>query len=208
MPSSHITLHHLEPHSSRFPIPQVDARIARTGISPPCTIILDFMYGVAAYRRWGSGQDVKEVMQQRFAERYKSIPIPPASPYSSEGDSSPEPDDPDDNNYQPNRQPRGRNHSSKMSDAMLRAMDDVLALSMLVKGTTPELMATERQRREEAEELRAKEASRVKVQQWKQSSLCVLSYLQLFPTRSDLRLNRDIEFQSSAASGHHENLPP
>ena len=177
MPSNRITLHHLEPDTSRFPISQCDARIAGTGISPPSTVILDFMYGVAAYRRWGSGQDIKEVMEQRFAERYKSIPIPPASPYSSEGDSSSEPDDPDNDDYKPNRQPRGRNHSSNMSDGMLRAMDNVLALSMLLKGTTPELMAKERQKREEAEELRAKEVSRVKVQQWIQSDPCVLSYL-------------------------------
>ncbi|KAF8323658.1 hypothetical protein F5887DRAFT_1025889 [Amanita rubescens] len=53
---------------------------------------------------------------------------------------------------------------------MLRAMDDVLALSVLVKGTTPELMAAERQKREEAEEL-------PKVQQWMQSSPRVLPYL-------------------------------
>ena len=43
-----------------------------------------------------------------------------------------------------------------MSDRMLEAMDDVLALSMLLKGTTPELMAAERWRQEEAEELCAK----------------------------------------------------
>ena len=115
-------------------------------------------------------------MQQRFVEHYKSIPIPAAS-HSSDSDSFPEPDDPNDGDYIPNRRPRGRNHSAKMSDGMLRAMDNVLALSMLLKGTTPESMATERQRREEAEELRAKEASRVKVQQWMQSSPCVLSYL-------------------------------
>ena len=56
-------------------------------------------------------------------------------------------------------------------------MDNVLALSMLLKGTTSDSMAAERERREEAEELRAREASRVKVQQWMQSSLWVLSYL-------------------------------
>ncbi|KAI0289893.1 hypothetical protein B0F90DRAFT_1791095 [Multifurca ochricompacta] len=160
-----------------FPIPQYDACMAGTGILPPSTVILDFMYGVAAYRRWGSGQDIKEVMKQRFAECYKSIPIPPASPHSSDSDSSSE-----------SRQPRERNHNPNMSDGMLRAMDNVLALSMLVKGTTPELMAIERQRQEEAEELCAKEASRVKVQEWMQSSL-------------------DIESQSNAASRHHENLP-
>jgi hypothetical protein len=52
------------------------------------------------------------------------------------------------------------------------------SLSMLVKGTTPEMMAAESQRQEEVEELHAKEASQVKVQQWMQSSPCVLSYFQ------------------------------
>jgi len=47
----------------------------------------------------------------------------------------------------------------------------------LLKGTTPELMAAERQRQEEGEELRTKEASQVKVQQWMQNSPCVLFYL-------------------------------
>jgi hypothetical protein len=178
MPPSRITLHHLKPHDSRFPIPQCDARIAGTGISPPSTVVLDFLYGVAAYRRWRSGQNIEEVVQHRFTEHYKSIPIPPASLPSSEGDRSPESDDlHDDDEYKPNRRPRGRNHSSNVSDGMLRAMDNVLMLSMLVKGTTPELMAAERQRREEVEELRAKETSRVKVQQWMHSSPCVLSYL-------------------------------
>jgi hypothetical protein len=171
MPPSRITLHHLEPDTSLDPILQRDARIAGTGISPPSTIILDFTYGVAAYRRWGSGQAIKEVMQHRFDERYESIPIPPASPHSIDDDSSPESDDlDDDDECIPNRRPRGRNHSSKRSDEMFRAMDDVLLLSMLVKGTTPELVAAERQKREEAEELRAQEASRAKVQEWIQSS--------------------------------------
>jgi hypothetical protein len=35
-------------------------------------------------------------------------------------------------------------------------MDNVLKLSMLVKGTTPESMAAERHRREEVEKLHAK----------------------------------------------------
>ena len=85
----------------------------------------------------------------------------------------------DDDEYIPNRQPRSRNRGSKMSDGMLRAMDNVLALSMLLKGTTPQLMAAERQKQEEAEEVRVKAASCAKVQQWMQTSEspCVLSYL-------------------------------
>jgi hypothetical protein len=35
-----------------------------------------------------------------------------------------------------------------MSDEMLCAIDDVLKLSMLLKGTTPQSMAAERQRQE------------------------------------------------------------
>ncbi|KAF8325684.1 hypothetical protein F5887DRAFT_1065316 [Amanita rubescens] len=178
MPSSRITLHDLVPDIGFNPIRQYDARITGTGTSLPSTVILDYIYGVAAYQRWGSGRDIEEVMVQRFAEYYKSIPIPPAPPHSSDSDGFSEPDHPNDGDYIPDRRPRGRNHSTKMSDEMLRAMDKVLALSMLVKGTTPELMAAERQRREEAEELRAKEASRVKVQQWMQSSpFCVAGAL-------------------------------
>ncbi|KIM90547.1 hypothetical protein PILCRDRAFT_1822 [Piloderma croceum F 1598] len=144
MPPSRITLHHFQSDDSD-PIRQSDARMAGTGISPPSTAVLDFMYGVAAYRRWGTS-------------------LPP-----SDGDSSPESDD-DNDDDKPNIQLRGRNDTSNMSDGMLRAMDNVLTLSMLLKGTTPELIAAERQRREEAEELHAKEASRVKVQEWMQSS--------------------------------------
>ena len=58
-----------------------------------------------------------------------------------------------------------------MSDGMLQAMDDMLILSMLVKGTNPELMAAERHKREEMEELLAQNASQAKVQEWRESSL-------------------------------------
>ncbi|KAG6369590.1 hypothetical protein JVT61DRAFT_14250 [Boletus reticuloceps] len=45
-------------------------------------------------------------------------------------------------------------------------MDDVLLLGMLLKGTTPQSIAAERERRREEEELRSQEQSREKVQQW------------------------------------------
>jgi hypothetical protein len=129
MPSSRITLHHLRPHTSRVPIPQYDARIAGAGIPPPSVVILDFMYGVAAYHHWGSGQDFEEVLQHRFTEHYKSIPIPATSQPSSDDDSSPESDNLDDKDeYKPSRPSRGGNHSSNMPDGMLQAMDNVLTL--------------------------------------------------------------------------------
>lgn len=181
---------------------QRDARIAGTGVSPPSTVILDFMYGVIAYQCWGSGQAIKEVLQERFTDNYESIPIPLGSPHSSDSSGFPERDNPDDGDYIPYRQVRGRNHSSNVSDGVLQAMDDVLALSMFLKGTSPESMAAERQRQEEVEELHEQEASVVKVQGWQQhpDSPCVISgYL---PLEADLRLNRYTDFQSDTAGSH------
>lgn len=83
-----MTIQHLKPDTtSRFPIPQFDARITSTGISPSPNILLDFMYGVAAYKRWGAGQEIKDVMLGRFTNHYGCIPQPPASasPASSDG---------------------------------------------------------------------------------------------------------------------------
>lgn len=144
--------------------------MAGTSISPPSTLVLDYMYGITAYHCWGSGQETKEVMHKHFTDHYKSIPMPPASLPSSDRDSSPETDDLNDNT---DRHPQGRKHSLKMSHEMLKAMDDVLMISMLIKGRTPEMIASERQKQQEVEELHAEEAGRVKVQQWMQSLPCV-----------------------------------
>ena len=124
------------------------------------------MYGVAGYRRWGIGQEIKELMQQRFMESYESIPIPPAPPHTSD-DSDMESDDSNNLSCPLMEKKKQRKKHSDMSPEMLRAMDDILALSMLMKGRTPKSMAAEAQRRVEADELRAKEVSKLKVQQWK-----------------------------------------
>ena len=181
MPSRRITLQHFEMRTTRVPtVPQLDACITGTGTPRPSTIILDYMYGVAAYRRWGSGQEIKELMQERFTECYESIPMPPAPPHTS------------DDSYQ-------RKRHSDMSPEMLQAMDDIHALSMLIKGTTPELMAAERQRRAEAEESRAKEASKAKVQQWMQNSESVC-FIRAISNQKLIFLNSNADFHSIAGS--------
>lgn len=169
MPSTRITLQHLEPYTSLYPIPQRDAVMTPRTPPPHSTLILDFMYGVATYRRWGGGPNVNQVMEKRFTKDYKGV-LAPAPQRSNSSDDSPEPDDPSDPDYIPSTLPKTRNHSSKMSEGMLRAMDEILMLSMLLKGTTPQQIAQERLSREQAAELRAKENSRVKVQEWMQSS--------------------------------------
>ncbi|KDQ56787.1 hypothetical protein JAAARDRAFT_301400 [Jaapia argillacea MUCL 33604] len=173
MSATRITLQHLIPHGGVRPILPFDACIAGTGNLPPPAILLDYMYGVAAYRRWGCGEHIKELMERRFTERYGTLPAPPVSGSASDDEDSGPSGDAHDSDSQPNRQRRGgaRRHGSTMSAGMLQAMDDVLLLSMLTRGTTPESVSRERRRREEEEELRRQEASRSKVEAWKQASL-------------------------------------
>jgi hypothetical protein len=64
-----------------------------------------------------------------------------------------------------------------MSGGMLDAMDNVLKLSMLLKGRTPQSVAAERERREEEEELHIQKAGQVKSQRWIETLQCVFSYL-------------------------------
>ena len=71
MPPGRITLQHLKPDTSNDPIQQRDARITGTGISLPPNVLLDFMYGVAAYWRWGGGGD-----EVRHAVQFDGTPIP------------------------------------------------------------------------------------------------------------------------------------
>ena len=198
MPPGRITLQHLKPDTSNDPIQQRDARIAGTGISLPPNVLLDFMYGVAAYRRWGGGGggEVHTMMQQRFDDRYRSNSIPTVSTAHPSGDdeSSPESRGSDDD-YDSDQE---INDKPDMSDGMLSAMDSILMLSKLLKRTTPQSKAPERQKREEEEELRAKEANQLKVQQWRQNAPCVLFYLpNYFPL--DSGRTEDNEFQSNAS---------
>lgn len=73
----------------------VDAVFQRT---PPSAIILDYMYGVAAYKIWGSKPGCN-VIEKYYNEHYAQIPVPPHRPsfynqsnYSfNEGDNPPSP---------------------------------------------------------------------------------------------------------------------
>jgi hypothetical protein len=138
MPHSRITLQHLVPPVGIQPIEARDAQFADSiQISPPPAILLDYMYGAAAYRRWGARESMDGLMQHRFLEYYKPIPLPPRSPSSSESDDS------HDGNYDLRRR---RHHSrSDMSPKMLQAMDNILRPSTWLKGTTPEAIAAERE---------------------------------------------------------------
>jgi hypothetical protein len=162
-------MQHIEPPAARPLLPDYDARMTGTGIYPPPSILLDYTYGVAAYQRWHGGQDIDQMMKDRFAEKYESIPCPPLSDLSAESDVGSEREDPHDD-CEPNRQRSGKHRRSSMSDGMLRAMDDVLALSRFMKGITTEEIAAKRQRREEEEERRAQENGQEKVERWRRQT--------------------------------------
>jgi hypothetical protein len=174
VPPSRITLQYMEPPAGLVPAPACDAHMTGTGIKPPPSILLDFMYGVAAYKRWCSSEGIDEVMWQRFADyfagQYQSIPISPVPALSYGSNNGSDNDDPNSGDYGPNGRRRGKHHRPGMSDGMSRAMENMLALSMFMKGTNPQAMAAERQSREEEEERRAQEASRTKVEVWMRQS--------------------------------------
>ncbi|KAK0495743.1 hypothetical protein EDD18DRAFT_1392804 [Armillaria luteobubalina] len=141
MPTTRITLQHIQPLQGRDRVAQCDARITGSGNPPVSTIILDYVYGVAAFKRWAGGPGVEKMMQARFEALYKSIPPLPRS-------SSPEFSD---DNPSGTGNKHRRHHRCHTSDSMLRAMDT---------GNTLESLA--------ADQLRAQEASSVKVKQWLQ----------------------------------------
>ena len=124
----------------------------------PPDIILDYMYGVAAYKLWRSDpQIVDEVMSTYHREQYTDIPLLPqrspntASETVTGGDS----DHPLDDDYFPSSE-----------DEMSRAMDDLNLALMRISGITPQELADRRKKQAEEEEQVAKETSRRKVSEW------------------------------------------
>ena len=142
-----------------------------TGNSPPPSVILDFAYGAAAYKLWKGGPAIAQVMGKRH-EKYRNIPRRPTVPDPSYDNGEEDvASDPQDEDYRsPSSKHRKERYRSTTSEGMLRAMDDVLALSMWMKGHTRESLAAERQKRQELAEARAQEAGRLKAQQWVNAS--------------------------------------
>ena len=193
MPSNRITLQNLEPPSG-FSIPPRDAVFrdtwqSRDGNTPPAALLLDFMYGAAAYKRWGNGPEMKRIIHGRFLEEYQSIPIlqKPVDP-SSDEDSGSERGDPADGDYDPGfifqsdsthsrSKPHDPNYADpglafqsnrawRPQDSMIKAMDSMNALMMCMSGITPEARAAQWQKEEEERRLKDKEFSRNKVLEW------------------------------------------
>ncbi len=146
----------------------VDANFQGTDDTTPPIVLLNFIYGVAAYQRWQSPPGIG-IIEKYFKDHYKGIPVPPPRAPSSEGENSFEEQDDlkkDPTYYYPQkgrrRRMRGRQHTS----ARDKAMDDLNNIYMFVRGITPEGAAIEREKRLEEEEQTAQEAGRRKVMEW------------------------------------------
>ena len=129
-------------------------------LPPPPDIILDYMYGVAAYKLWRSDPNsVDEALSTYHREQYRDIPLLPrrspstASQAVTEGTDS---DRPLDRDYFP----------SSSENEMSQAMDDLNLALMRISGITPQELADRRKKKAEEEEQVAQETSRRKVAQW------------------------------------------
>ena len=174
MPTERLTMQYLVLPRTRDITYAYDALMMGTGNSPPSAVILDFMYGAAAYKCWHSGAAIDQVMKERYEDKYRNIPTLISEPSDDRGEEDAE-SDPQDKDHRPSGSKQRKEH---YSEGLLRAMDDVLALSMFIKGNTRESLAAERQKREELAEARAQEAGRLKAQQWVNAtwpSVCSLS---------------------------------
>jgi len=128
----------------------VDALFQGKGGSLPSPIILDYAYGVAAYKCWRSQEHVgnggvPEIINNYRNDHYATItPLPPTPP-----------DDTDD------------------ESEMAKAMDELNVLLMAINGTTPEEVAERRQKENEQLERAAQKASRSRVMEWRRKHLDV-----------------------------------
>jgi hypothetical protein len=137
----------------------VDANFQGTDDTTPPIVLLNFIYGVAAYKRWKSPPSVgilNAYFAEHYAEYYKTIPVPPPQGPSGESEGpSDEQDDPNDSDYVP-----------EDTNSTVEAMDELNMVLMYLSGITPEEAAIRREKRLEEEEQMAQEAGRRKVMEW------------------------------------------
>jgi hypothetical protein len=131
----------------------VDAIFRGEGVALPSTFILDYLYGVAAYKAWGSRRGDGYNQMRAYRDKYY-VNIPPL-PSSAAPD-----EDRKDLDYHP---PRKRPKRSDLEESM----DELNMVLMYIHGITPEMAAERRQKEIEREERAAEEASRSKVMEWK-----------------------------------------
>ena len=171
IPHSRTTLQYMKPFTGRGCFPQWDIRAdcewSREDLPPPPSILLDFMYGAAVIKHWKCNH-LDDMLEKWFKDDFSKV-LTENRRCSTPEDDKPEvqPDDPMDPNWVPSgwkgKQKGRKTFLSDASAGLLDAMDDVLLLSMLLKGTTPQLMAAEREKQNKEKKLCSQEHSAEKV---------------------------------------------
>jgi hypothetical protein len=167
-----ITMQHLVPDSSYWPMADHDARLVGTKDSLPPMVILDYVYGVAAFRQWRSDKkDVHERLVLYFRDHYepvlkRALPIP--TDVFDNGQEVANGDDEGKDPYVPRHNTRERGEGRPQE--YLDAMDAVLALTLRIQRQMipPEVLARVQQQQDEAQ-LRERDVSRMKVEEWRRT---------------------------------------
>ena len=130
------------PSLAYYALQNVDALFGGTGVMLPSTVILDYLYGIAAYKAWCSKRgDGFDQMKAYRNEHYAQIPPPPPRP------SSP--------------------YRSTRRSGLEETMDELNMFLIYIHGITPEMAAERNQKEIEREEQAAQEANRSKVMEWR-----------------------------------------
>ena len=128
------------PSTAHGALQNVDALFGGTGVPLPSTVILDYHYGIAAYKAWSSKRgDGFNQMKTYRNEHYAQIPPPPPSSH----------------------------FPSTRRSGLEETMDELNMFFMHIYGITPEMAAERNQKEIEREEQAAQEASRGKVMEWR-----------------------------------------
>jgi len=164
-------LQHIIPPDGRLSIPQWDVRADWSSPLAPPSILLDYIYGVAAVKRWAAN-DMESTLEERHKAVFKKIPPLPHSPLTSSDEDDVEPDGATDADHVPPgaRRRHGTRHKSKQSE-LSRAMDVAFQFSMFFKGYPPgTTVAMMRRKQEEEAELHSRHAGRETVKRWLEAS--------------------------------------
>ena len=115
------------PSMAHDALQNVDALFGGTGVPLPSTFILDYMYGIAAYKAWRSEHDDGFKQMNAYREDH-FVKIPLLSPQPDDTDDTDVtsgPDDPNDSEYKPPRR-----------SGLEETMDELYMFLMYIHGIT------------------------------------------------------------------------
>ena len=144
----------------------VDALFQGEGVPLPSTSILDYIYGIAAYKAWRSKHDDAGLDRMKdYRDRHYVRTLPAPRDGDDDSDDTPGPDDPinefDDPNDFDYKPPKS------YTSGLEETMDELNMVLMYINGITPEMADERRQKKIEQEERAAQEVGRSKVTEWR-----------------------------------------